>query len=55
MIPFVTSGGSGFGNALEDLEKSAKGAHIDSNGLQVLGTQVKDSKEKMKAWAENRI
>lgn len=55
IIPFVTSGGSGFGNALRDLEKSAKGAEIDRDGLAVLGTQVDRSKGRIQKWAKERI
>jgi hypothetical protein len=42
IIPFVTSGGSGFGSSLRDLKKSAQRAKIDLNGLTALGTQVEE-------------
>ena len=55
IIPFVTSGGSGFGRSLQDLKTSAHGAEIDPEGLAVLGTQVEKSKAKIQKWAKNRI
>lgn len=55
IIPFVTSGGSGFGRSLQDLKASAHGAEIDPEGLAVLGMQVEKSKEKIQKWAKNRI
>lgn len=55
IIPFVTSGGSGFGRALKDIAKSAKGARIDQDGLAVLGTQVESSKAKIQNWAKDQI
>lgn len=55
IIPFVTSGGSGFGKSLRDLAASAKGAVIDKDGLAVLGTQVEKSKAKIQKWAKSRI
>lgn len=55
IIPFVTSGGSGFKHALDALAKSAKGATIDPNGLELLGTQVEASKDKIQAWAKARV
>lgn len=55
IIPFVTSGGSGFGKSLRDLSKAAKGAEIDRDGLAVLGTQVENSKAKIQAWAKGKV
>lgn len=55
IIPFVTSGGSGFGSNLRDLRKSAKGAEIDTDGLAILGTQVERSKAKIQKWAKGRV
>lgn len=55
IIPFVTSGGSGFGRSLQDLKESAHGAEIDPEGLAVLGTQVEKSREKIQKWAKSRI
>lgn len=55
IIPFVTSGGSGFGRSLRDLSRSAKGATIDPNGLAILGTQVEQSKAEIQKWAKSRL
>lgn len=55
IIPFVTSGGSGFGRSLKDLAASVKGAVIDTEGLAVLGTQVEKSKDQIQKWAKSRI
>lgn len=54
IVPFVTSGGSGFGDALGAIGRSAKGAAIDANGLAVLGTQVEKSKARIQEWAKAR-
>lgn len=55
IIPFVTSGGSGFARSLKDIAKSAKGAEIAKDGLEVLGTQVENSKQKIQDWARSQI
>lgn len=55
IIPFVTSGGSGFANALTDLAKSAKGAEISPAGLSVIGTQVESSKARIQSWAKENV
>lgn len=55
IIPFVTSGGSGFGNALKDIALSAKGTQIDSNGLEIKGTKVPQSKALIQKWAAEKI
>lgn len=55
IIPFVTSGGGGFKHALDALAKSVGGADIDPNGLELLGTQVEASKDKIAAWAKARV
>lgn len=55
IVPFVTSGGSGFGRSFQDLKTSARGAEIDPEGLAVLGTQVGKSKEKIQKWAKDKI
>ncbi len=55
IIPFVTSGGSGFGRSLQVLEKSAKGADIDKSGLAVLGVQVEKNKAEIQRWAKEKI
>lgn len=55
IVPFVTSGGTGFGRSLRDLKESAKGAAIDPEGLAVLGTEVEASKARIQEWARKRV
>ena len=47
--PFVTHEGSGFGKAKKDLKKLCKGADI-RKGLEIRGSDVLDSKDKVKNW-----
>ena len=54
IIPFVTSGGSGFGKSLEDLEKYCPGAEIVEGGA-FLGHEVDDSKEGISNWAKQAL
>ena len=49
LIPFNTSGGSGFGNSLESIESSASGANI-LKGLSLDGDTVEDSQNEVKTW-----
>ena len=50
IVPFVTSGGSGFAHALEDLKKTCSKAEI-LEGLAVLGHEVENEKKKIQDWA----
>lgn len=50
IIPLVTSGGSGFANAIDDLKKTCTGADI-REGLEVLGHETEASKKKIEDWA----
>ncbi len=49
LIPFCTSGGSGFGRSLEKLPDSAPGAEI-LEGLHVSGSSVGSAEEEVAAW-----
>ncbi len=49
LIPFCTSGGSGFGRSLNNLEASASGASI-LNGLHVQGDDVENSAGEISDW-----
>ena len=49
MVPFCTSGGSGFGRSLDRLPDSAPGATI-LEGLQVSGSSAADSGEEVAEW-----
>ena len=51
IIPFVTSGGNGFGKSLEDLKKICTGAIVEENGGNFLGHLVETSGETISAWA----
>ena len=53
IIPLCTNEGSGLANAPRDIEKSCPGAQV-LPGLAVLGHQVKDSEEKIAAWAKQQ-
>ena len=45
-----THEGSGLGSMVSDVKRICKGASVDSNGLAVKGTQVKDSKQTLIDW-----
>ena len=49
LVPFCTSGGSGFGRSLDKLPDSAPGANI-LEGLHVSGSRVDGSSEEIAAW-----
>ena len=53
IIPFVTSGGGGFGDSIEDLKKICVGAEIEENGGEFLGHEVETAEEKISAWAKH--
>lgn len=49
LIPFCTSGGSGFGRSLDNLAASAPGAAI-LDGLHVQGEDVENSAGEISDW-----
>lgn len=51
LVPFCTSGGSGFGRSLDKLPDSALGANI-LEGLHVSGSRVDGSSEEIAAWID---
>ena len=51
LIPFCTSGGSGFGRSLNNLEASAPGASI-LEGLHVQGDDVENSDNEISSWID---
>ncbi len=51
LIPFCTSGGSGFGRSLSGIESSAPGATI-LEGLHVLGSNVDGAAGEVAAWID---
>ena len=55
IIPFVTSGGGGFGKSIADMKEICKGAEIVENGGEFLGHQVEESEEQIVAWAKSMI
>lgn len=55
VIPFVTSGGSGFAHALTDLKKALPDADISTEGLEILGTEVKADKQRIQDWARKQL
>ena len=55
IIPFCTSGGSGFGKSLDDLKKICTGADISADGKHFLGHKVEKSEAKISTWAKQAI
>ena len=55
IIPFVTSGGSGFGRSVEDLKKICADAMIEENGGAFLGHEVEKSEDRISAWARKAL
>lgn len=51
LVPFCTSGGSGFGRSLDKLPDSAPGATL-AEGLHVSGSRVDGSSEEIAAWID---
>ena len=52
LIPFCTSGGSGFGNSLDSIAASAPGAEI-LEGFHVLGNQSGSAEPDVRQWLSN--
>ena len=55
IIPFVTSGGGGFGKSIDDIKKLCVEAVIDENGGAFLGHKVETSEEEIAVWAKSVI
>ena len=53
IIPFVTSGGGGFGRSVQDIKKICKGAAVAEKGGEFLGHEVEASEEKITSWAKD--
>ena len=53
IIPFVTSGGSGFGKSIEDLKKYCPGAEITESDGAFIGHEVPESEQKIAQWAKS--
>ena len=51
LVPFCTSGGSGFGRSLDKLPDSAPGAAI-LEGLHISGSRVDSAAEEVSAWID---
>ncbi len=45
-----THEGSGLASMLSDVKKMCKGAEVDMNGLAIVGSQAKNSKQKVTEW-----
>ena len=54
IIPFVTSGGSGFGQSAEDIKSICTGAEVTPGGA-FLGHEVETSEQKIADWAKNAL
>ena len=46
----TTHEGSGLGNVVNDLKRICKGAIISDNALAIVGSQAKESKNKIESW-----
>ena len=55
IIPFVTSGGGGFGQGLDDLRKLCPEATIDVENGEFLGHTVTESKSEITQWALDAV
>ena len=55
IVPFVTSGGGGFGKSIEDMKKICTGATIDVNGGEFLGHEVLESENEIANWAKGML
>ena len=55
IIPFVTSGGGGFGKSIEDMSKICTGAEIGDADGEFLGHKVESSEEEIRAWAKRAL
>ena len=51
LIPFCTSGGSGFGRSLDRLPDSAPGAEIEE-GLHIPGSSIDGAEEEVASWID---
>ena len=54
IIPFVTSGGSGLGNSVEDIKRLCVGAEVLTGG-QFLGHEVETSEQEISNWAKSTL
>ena len=46
----TTHEGSGLGNVISDIKRICGGADVDSNGLAIIGSNVKDAKDIVEKW-----
>lgn len=54
ILPFVTSGGSGFGRSLKDIARICTGAQLGEGGA-FFGHQVEASREEIQRWARQAL
>lgn len=54
IMPFVTHEGSGLANVVKDIKKIAKGAVV-KQGLAIVGSSVKSSRDEVEAWIKSNI
>ena len=52
IIPFVTSGGGGFGKSVADIKQLCESAVVEECGGEFLGHEVETSEEKIASWAK---
>lgn len=53
IVPFVTHGGSGFGNTRDVISKLQPGAFISDQGLAIARDSLSENEEEIRQWAES--
>ena len=53
IIPFSTSGGSGFSSTIETMKELEPNATVEDNGITIGASNVRDAQEQMKEWLQS--
>ena len=53
IVPFITSGGSGFANTISEIKNIQPNANVIENGLSVKREVIKSSEQDIKNWLKN--
>lgn len=54
IVPFVTSGGSGFSNAISEIEEMEPDANVITDGLSISRNKVQDSEQDIIDWLTDK-
>lgn len=54
IVPFVTSGGSGFSNAISEIEEMEPDADVIADGLSISRNVVQDSRQDIIKWLTDK-